>query len=150
MNISNNTLGIIIGGIIPAFLYGVSTITMKAGAEYKISTSTYLMVIGIVIFIVGLLSKQVLNLPESSGNFTGLGFAVVSGLLWGLATTLVNYSIVKFGTPIAILTPLYNMNTLVAVLGGMVLFAEWKTVQSLPVFIGSILVVCGGVLLSKS
>ena len=150
MNISNNTLGIIIGGIIPAFLYGVSTITMKAGAEYKISTSTYLMVIGIVIFIVGLLSKQVLNLPESSGNFAGLGFAVVSGLLWGLATTLVNYSIVKFGTPIAILTPLYNMNTLVAVLGGMVLFAEWKTVQSLPVFIGSILVVCGGVLLSKS
>ena len=42
------------------------------------------------------------------------------------------------------------MNTLVAVLGGMLLFAEWKTAQSLPVFIGSVLVVCGGVLLSKS
>ena len=42
------------------------------------------------------------------------------------------------------------MNTLVAVLGGMLLFAEWKTVQSLPIFIGLVLVVCGGVLLSKS
>ena len=55
MNISNKTLGIMIGGIVPALLYGVSIITMKAGAEYKISTSSYLMVIGIVIFIVGLL-----------------------------------------------------------------------------------------------
>jgi len=150
MNISHNTLGIIIGGIIPAFLYGFFTITMKAGAEYKISTSNYLMVIGIMIFIVGLLSKQVLNSPETPGNFAGFGFAIISGLLWGLGTTLVNYSLVKFGTPIAILAPLYNMNTLVAVLGGMILFAEWKTVQSLPVFIGSMLIVCGGVLLSKS
>ena len=150
MNISNNILGIMIGGIAPALLYGVSTITMKAGAEHKISTSTYLMVIGIAIFFVGLLSKQILDFPEARETFTGLGFAIVSGILWALGTTLVNYSIVKFGTPIAILTPLYNMNTLVAVLGGMVLFAEWKSVQSLPIFIGSMLVVCGGVLLSKS
>ena len=150
MNISNNTLGIMIGGIVPALLYGVSIIAMKAGAEYKISTSSYLMVIGIVIFIVGLLSRQILNFPETTATFAGLGFAIVSGILWALGTTLVNYSIVKFGTPIAILTPLYNMNTLVAVLGGMLLFAEWKTAQSLPVFIGSVLVVCGGVLLSKS
>ncbi|MDJ0902248.1 MAG: hypothetical protein QNJ55_25945 [Xenococcus sp. MO_188.B8] len=150
MNISNNMLGIMIGGILPALLYGVSIIAMKAGAEYKISTSSYLMVIGIVIFIVGLLSKQILNFPRTPATFAGLGFAIASGALWALGTTLVNYSMVKFGTPIAILTPLYNMNTLVAVLGGMLLFAEWKTVQSLPVFIGTILVVCGGVLLSKS
>ena len=150
MNISNNTLGILIGGIVPAFLYGFFTITMKAGAEYKISTSNYLMVIGIMIFLVGLLSKQILNSPEEPVNFAGLGFAIASGLLWGLGTALVNYSLVKFGRPIAILAPLYNMNTLVAVLGGMIFFDEWKTVQSIPVFIGSILVVCGGVLLSKS
>ena len=150
MNISNNTLGIMIGGILPALFYGVSTIAMKAGAEYKISTSSYLMVIGIVIFLVGLISKRILNFPEATETFAGLGFAIISGTLWALGTTLVNYSIVKFDTPIAILTPLYNMNTLVAVLGGMLLFAEWKTAQSLPVFIGSVLVVCGGVLLSKS
>ncbi len=79
-----------------------------------------------------------------------MGFAIISGTLWALGTTLVNYSILKFGTPIAILTPIYNMNTLVAVFGGMLLFAEWKTVQSLPIFIGLVLVFCGGVLLSKS
>lgn len=147
---NNNTLGIILGGLIPALLYGFSTITMKAGAGYKIDTSNYLIIIGIVIFLTGVLAKFILNSEEQSLNIMAIFFSISSGFFWALGTTLVNYSIVKFSTPIAILTPLYNMNTLVAVLGGMLLFAEWKTVNSLPVFFGTILVVCGGILLSKA
>lgn len=147
---NDNTLGIILGGLIPALLYGFSAITMKAGAGYKISTPDYLMTIGIVIFLTGLLIKPLLSTGKESLNSTAIIFSISSGLLWALGTALVNYSILKFGTPIAILTPLYNMNTLVAVLGGMIIFAEWKTVNSVPVFIGTTLVVCGGILLSKA
>ena len=147
---NNNAIGIILGGIIPALFYGLSIITMKAGAGYKISTSSYLMIIGIVIFCTGLVVKPLLNTTDTTLNYKAIAFSMGSGLLWALGTTLVNYSILKFETPIAILTPLYNMNTLVAVLGGMILFAEWKTINSVPVFLGTILVICGGILLSKS
>ncbi|MDJ0533332.1 MAG: hypothetical protein QNJ70_12675 [Xenococcaceae cyanobacterium MO_207.B15] len=147
---SQKILGILIGGIIPALFYGVSAITMKAGSEYKISTSSYLMIIGIAIFITGIVLKPFITTSDSQETLSGIGFSLISGLLWALGTALVNYSIAKFDTPIALLAPLYNMNTLVAVLGGMILFAEWKTINSIPVFIGTVLVVCGGILLSKS
>jgi len=147
---SQKILGILIGGIIPALFYGVSAITMKAGSEYKISTSSYLMIIGIAIFITGIVLKPFITISDSKETLSGIGFSIISGLLWALGTALVNYSIAKFDTPIALLAPLYNMNTLVAVLGGMILFAEWKTLNSIPVFIGTVLVVCGGILLSKS
>ncbi|VEP18374.1 conserved membrane hypothetical protein [Hyella patelloides LEGE 07179] len=147
---NNNTLGIVIGGIIPALLYGIFAITMKAGASYKISTSSYLIIIGLVIALTGLLVKPLLNETGTSLNSTAIAFSICSGLLWALGTALVNYSILKFDTPLAILTPLYNMNTLVAVLGGLIIFAEWKTVNSVVAIIGTILVVCGGILLSRA
>ena len=147
---SQKFLGMLIGGVIPALFYGIFAITMKAGTQYKISTSSYLMIIGGVIFLTGIALKPFLATSDSKETLLGIGFSIISGLLWALGTALVNYSIVKFDTPIALLTPLYNMNTLVAVLGGMVIFAEWKTVESVPVFIGTVLVVCGGILLSKS
>jgi transporter family protein len=42
------------------------------------------------------------------------------------------------------------MDTLFAVLGGLILFAEWKSVNSLPVFLGTILIVVGGILVSRA
>ncbi len=147
---SQKFLGMLIGGIIPALFYGLFAITMKAGSQYKISTSSYLMIIGLVIFITGILIRPLVTNSDAKETLSGISFSIISGLLWALGTALVNYSIVKFDTPIALLTPLYNMNTLVAVLGAMIIFAEWKTVQSLPVFLGTVFVVCGGILLSKS
>ncbi len=147
---SQKFLGMVIGGIIPALFYGLFAITMKAGSQYKISTSSYLMIIGLVIFITDILIRPFLTNFDATETLSGISFSIISGLLWALGTALVNYSIVKFDTPIALLTPLYNMNTLVAVLGAMIIFAEWKTVQSLPVFLGTVFVVCGGILLSKS
>lgn len=147
---NNNTSGIIIGGILPAILYGIFAITMKAGAGYKISTSSYLIIIGLVISLTGLLVRPLLNETETSLSTTAVAFSIGSGLLWASGTALVNYSILKFDTPLAILTPLYNMNTLVAVLGGLFIFAEWKTVNSIPVGIGTLLVLCGGILLSRA
>ena len=147
---NNNTLGIILGGIIPAIFYGLFAITMKAGASYKISTSTYLIIIGLVIAVTGLLVKPLLQETEAPLNYTAIAFSVGSGLLWALGTALVNYSIIRFETPLAILTPLYNMNTLVAVLGGLIIFAEWKSVNLIPVTIGTLLVVSGGILLSRA
>lgn len=150
MKLSSNTWAILIGGLIPAILYGLSTISMKAGAGHKISTSNYLMIIGIVIFLVGLAVKPLFANTDIPISWQGIGFSILSGIFWVLGTALVNYSILKFDTPIAILTPLYNMNTLVAVVGGMILFAEWKTVHSIPIFLGTVLVMFGGILLSKA
>jgi transporter family protein len=57
---------------------------------------------------------------------------------------------VKFETPIAKLTPLYNMNTLIVVLLALWIFAEWKEVKVLQLLIGAVLIVMGGVLVARA
>lgn len=146
---NNNTLGLLVGGLVPALLYGFSALAMKGGASFKVSTPNYMMIIGVVIFLTGLAIKPWLD-TDSKLNGGAVAIAAASGLFWALGTTLVNFALVKYGSPLAQLTPLYNMNTLVAVVGGLIIFAEWKTVNSVPVAIGTLLVVAGGVLLSRA
>lgn len=148
MNISNQNLGILLGGVLPALLFGFFAITMKAGATYKISTPFYLVLIGLSIALLGVLSWN--YFPRSSYSPLGIVFMVVAGLLWGLGTLFVNFAIIKFNTPISLLVPLYNTNTLVAVLGGLLIFQEWRSVNSYPLFIGTFLIVVGSMILSKA
>ena len=44
---------------------------------------------------------------------------------------------------------LYNMNTLVTVIGALLIFSEWKDVPLLRSLLGSVLIVTGGVLVSS-
>ncbi|MCB9143176.1 MAG: hypothetical protein H6646_12980, partial [Anaerolineales bacterium] len=56
----------------------------------------------------------------------------------------------RFDGQISQLVPLYNMNTLVAVLIGLVVLAEWRTVDPRKLAIAAILIVLGGILAARS
>ena len=56
----------------------------------------------------------------------------------------------KYDAQISQLVPLYNMNTLFAVLIGMVAFAEWREVSLAKILISSVLIISGGVLASRA
>ena len=48
------------------------------------------------------------------------------------------------------LAPLYNMNTMVAVLIGLWAFSEWKELDMLRLLSGVVLIVIGGTLVSRA
>src|SRR5688500_18601558 len=62
---------------------------------------------------------------------------------------LVSFALLKLRTPISVLAPLYNMNTLVAVILGLWIFAEWRDVQALPLILGTAMITMGGIIVAR-
>lgn len=48
------------------------------------------------------------------------------------------------------LVPLFNMNTLVAVCLGLLVFSEWKNVHVLQLAVASVLIIIGGILATNA
>ena len=145
---SSKTTALLIGGFLPALIYGGSAIFQKLSTNLGISLSAYLVATGIGIVIVGagyyLIDKS-FSFSIESGSY-----AMMFGVTWGVATGLVAYALLNFQAPISQLVPLYNMNTLVAVLLALVIFSEWKDLHTIKLICGSMLIVAGAVLVANS
>lgn len=145
---SSKTTALIIGGFLPALIYGGSAIFQKLSTNLGISLSAYLVATGIGIVIVGVgyyLIDKSFSFSVESGTY-----AMMFGITWGVATGLVAYALLNFQVPISQLVPLYNMNTLIAVLLALVIFSEWKDLHTIKLISGSMLIVAGAVLVANS
>jgi len=58
--------------------------------------------------------------------------------------------LVKHDAPISIIVPLFNMNSLVSVLLGLWIFAEWRDVNTVKLLAGTVLITAGGTLVATS
>ena len=145
---SPQQLGLIIGGLLPALFYGVSSVFAKVSTTAGMPVGPHLICIGVAISLVGVGMQQVLPGPYPS---TG---AIVSssmlGLLWGLGTGCVALGLIKYQVPLSKLVPLYNMNTLITVVLALIVFLEWKSVDPVKLSIGAVLVIVGGLLVSQA
>ena len=145
---SASTLGYFIGGIIPAILLGVYSILQKISTKQGIGPGMLMVVMGFNIMIVGLvycfLSKEY-SISIRSGLTASL-----TGIVWGIATVLIAVALSKYNVAISKLVPLFNMNTLVAVCLGLLVFSEWKNVHVLQLALASVLIVIGGILATNS
>ena len=143
---SDTQLGILVGGIIPALLFGVSGICQKLSNQHGISTGAYVVSVGTGVILVGVV--LCLFNTSQSANIKSIVPAVTMGICWGIGVLLVTMAITKYGTKLSVLAPLYNMNTLVTVIGALILFSEWKDLNVVKLMIGAVLIVAGGVLVS--
>jgi len=143
---SDTQLGILVGGIIPAILFGVSGICQKLSTQHGISTGAYVVSVGLGVVLVGVV--LCLFNTSQTANLKSIVPAVTMGLCWGIGVLLVSMAISKYGTKLSVLAPLYNMNTLVTVIGALILFSEWKDLNIVKLIIGALLIVVGGVLVS--
>jgi hypothetical protein len=148
--VSNSTLGILIGGLAPALLFGLFAVFTKASSQHLLATSPYLVILGLAITAVGALSAPVLGTGLSTLTAKGIGLGVIAGLFWGVAMLLVSFALLKLHTPISVLAPLYNMNTLVAVVLGLWIFSEWREAQVVPLIAGAILITAGGIIVARA
>jgi hypothetical protein len=145
---STQALGLIIGGLFPAIFFGLSAVFSRPATQIGISTGFYLTINGLAIASVGLIFC--LTFPERVLSFRSGFFTVLVGSCWALAAGLVAIALTNYGMPIARLVPLYNMNTLVAVVIGLFVFSEWRDVDAIKLLIGALLMVVGGSLVATS
>ena len=144
---SETQLGIVVGGLIPALLFGVSGICQKLSNQHGISTGAYVLSVGLGVVLVGVV-LCFFNGSQTASVRSVLP-AVVMGLCWGAGVVLVAIAINDYKATLSVLAPLYNMNTLVTVVGALFIFSEWKDVNVVRLVIGAVLIIGGGVLVSS-
>lgn len=144
--ISSQLWGLVLEGLLPALLYGLAGVLAKSSANAGMSVGGHLICIGVAVSLVGVVLQGVL--PGPLPNWSAIAASTGYGLSWGLGSGFVILALLKYQTPLSKLVPLYNMNTLIAVLLALFMFAEWRTVSVPQLLIGAILVVVGGTLVS--
>lgn len=145
---NTQALGLVIGGLLPALFFGLSGVFAKPAATAGIGLGYYVGIVGLAIVVTGIVIH--LLLPDPAFTTRGGLFAAAAGFSWALGAALVAVALARYGVTIARIVPLYNMNTLVAVLIGLVVFAEWKDVNAAKLVAGAVLITVGGGLVASA
>ncbi|NJN20597.1 MAG: hypothetical protein HC812_04600 [Leptolyngbya sp. RL_3_1] len=143
---SSKLLGLLVGGLLPALFYGISSVFAKSSTNAGMSVGGHLFCIGIAVSATGVLFN--LLLPGSIPSLTAVGYSAMQGVFWGLGTGGVVLGLLKYQAPLAKLVPLYNMNTLITSGLALLIFAEWQQMNPGQLFLGAGLIVVGGILVS--
>lgn len=143
---SSQTLGLLIGGLVPAFMFGFSNVFLKAGTQQGVSTPVVLVSVGCAVVLTGVVLFFVL--PDR--GTAGMGYAFLSGACWAVGMTCVTVALQRFHVPLSTIVPLFNLNTLITVVAALWIFSEWKEVGVWQLLTGSVLVVAGGVMVAKA
>jgi transporter family protein len=144
----HSTAGIVLGGIIPAFVFGVYGVMQKQCMRAGLGLAGFFLVLGGTVAGVGLAVYAWVpgDAPALRAVLSAVGFA----LFWSLGIGLILLAVGRFGANISQLAPLYNSATLVTVLLGLWLFAEWKEVRAFPLLLGAVSIVVGAVIVMRA
>lgn len=145
---SSELKGVLIGGLLPAFLYGVTGILQKMSANAEGGAGMYLIFLGIGTVIVGAVFHFLL--PEPPISIRPASFALIAGFTFSLGAGLISVALINYEAAISQLTPLYNMNVLITVVLGLLIFAEYRDLHAVRLIIGTVLLIGGGLLVASS
>ena len=140
--------GLLIGGLLPALLFGIAGLLQKSASRFSPGMGPYLLCIGLGVMVVGALATLV-----STGRNISLQSGLLSmtiGLSWSAGMALVAVGITRYATPLAKLAPLYNLNTLVVVVLALVIFSEAREVAVTRLMLGTLLIIGGGLLVARA
>lgn len=141
-------VSLLLGGIVPAFLFAGSAIFSKLAARSQLPNSASITAMGVAIAVVGILASL---FPQEGDRLSveGLGNAYISGTSWGLGALCVYIAIRNFDAPISVITPLYNTNSIIAVLAGCFFLSEWSVVDRGYLAVALFFFTVGGLILTR-
>lgn len=146
MELSPRMIGIIIGGVLPAVIFGIGSLFSKASTNVGINIGWYIVCTGIAVMLVGVVF--LLIHPGSPPSVRAGLYAAGLGVCWGIGTGLVAIGLSKYRLPISTLTPLFNANTIVTVLLALLIFSEWKGISVWKLLVGVVMTVAGGIIVA--
>lgn len=148
MALSPQTFGIIIGGILPGLIFGLTNTLVKASTEKGISIPLYVICTGVGTVVIGIIMLMIMK--DTKVSLTSGGYAFTAGALWAAGVSGILLALQNYDASISIITPLFNMNTLVTVALGLWLFSEWQTVKVPQLLLGSVLIIIGGAVVARA
>jgi len=138
----------IVSGVVASLIWGTYIVLLKvATSKLRASVAFCAMTSGILVTSITtfLWKGNGVTFPMPETNW-----ALLAGLAWGIGMGFVTHAVSLPPTAVSRLTPLYNVNTLVAVILGVFLLKEIPELTKIaPVLAGAILVVVGGYLVTK-
>lgn len=134
-------------GIVAAICFGINTILYKIASQkgnFSPAFGSLVFGIGILIaFLVYFFAK-----PSLQFEWKSTTLAIAAGIIWAIVFLAIAIAIAQ-KADVARLAPLYNANTLLAVLLGIVFLKEIPDVsQMFRVIAGAMLIVIGSILVS--
>ena len=145
---TSKQISILLGGVLPAILLGVSGVLQKASTKAGVAVGPFLIATGLTTVGVGLafLAWE----RDAALGLKGLFCSALFGTVWATAAGCIMVALRHYGGQISQLVPLYNTNTLVAVVIGLAVFSEWQSVDIPRLTLAALLIVVGGVLAASS
>ena len=145
---SENSIGLVVGGVLPAILLGLFAVMQRVSVNEGARPASLLLFAAVgILLVAGVLYATGTEAPINPRLSVA---AVATGIVWAVATACIAIAQARFRTPLVQLVPLFNMNTLVAVVLGLIIFAEWNAVRLPRLLIGSVLIVAGGTLVASA
>jgi drug/metabolite transporter (DMT)-like permease len=144
----DRTAIVIVGGLIPAFLFGISAIFQKGAMQAGVGPGSYMIFDGVIFIVVGLVLRGVLREPDFGG--AGVPLALIGGLLFALASGAISFALRQWAAPISLIAPITVISSLVTVIAGFIVFREYEGVAAVRLLGGAVLVVVGAALVATS
>ena len=137
----------VIYGLIAAVCFGITTVMFKA-AQQKGNLSPYHVSFIFGLGIILLFGVLLIFNPIAKIEWKPSALALTAGIIWGIGMIAVAIAIAQ-KADVARLAPIYNINTLITVLLGIIFLHEIPDASHLfRVIAGAVLVVAGAVLVS--
>ncbi|MBI1935187.1 EamA family transporter [Candidatus Woesearchaeota archaeon] len=137
----------VIYGLIASFCFGIQTIIYKYAYQKSSSTPYYaafVFALGIVLTYAAFLLFK----PNVQFEWKSSSLLFVSGIIWAVGFIAVAVAIAQ-KADVARLAPIYNTNTLIAVVLGIIFLKEIPDVSQMwRVISGAVMIVIGAVLVS--
>ncbi len=144
----SNAMVIVIGGALPAFLWGITAVFQKQSAGAGLPPAEYMTVFGAAITVAGLAGALVTRNFAWPG--AGTAYAVLAGITFSLGTGLISLALWRYGAPISRLAPILSCNVLVTVAIGALFLGEAASLNLARLGIGTVLVVGGAILVATA
>tara|TARA_Y100000310_G_scaffold175693_1_gene175743 strand:- start:73 stop:513 length:441 start_codon:yes stop_codon:yes gene_type:complete len=145
---NTEVLGIVVGGLLPAFFFAFSGVFTKASTNTGIGIGIYTIILGLAVVLVGLLTYGFF--PDKTLSVRSGTQAFFAGFVWAFGSILIFIGLSHYHLPLSRVAGLVGTNTLIGALLALWIFSEWKQVQVPQLLIGTMLVVVGGVLVARA
>jgi uncharacterized membrane protein len=140
------SLVLLMGGVAPALLWGVTGIFQKQSAAAGLDPFRYMLVLGLVVAAAG--GVGALAFRGGPWPAMGVGHAALAGLGYSAATALMSLALWRYGVPVSKIAPILSCNVLVTVLVGAFFLGEGATLSLGKLLVGTLLIVAGAILVS--
>lgn len=134
-------------GIIAAIFFGINTVIFKVAIQKGNLNPGYASLAYGIGIMITLLIYYFAN-PSWQFEWKSTSMAVVAGMTWAVGALALAIALSQKGN-IAQLAPIYNTNTIIAVVLGIFLLKEIPNMsQMIRIVIGTVMIVAGAVLVS--